>query len=83
MFWDPGEANSYVSLYLNSNTGTTSVMLNRKNRWCTMSNPNDKTWGTANNVPTPKVIPAGRGVWYKRLTGAGSFTLNLDQPYSL
>ena len=83
MFWDPGEINSYVSLYLNSNTGTTSVMLNRKNRWCTVSNPNDKTWGNGTNVPTPKVIPAGCGVWYKRLTGAGQFTLNLDQPYSL
>jgi len=83
MFWDPGEIGSYVTLYLNSNTGTTSVMLNRKNHWCTTRVQTDTTWGTANNVPSPKVIPAGRGVWYKRLAGAGAFTLNLDQPYSL
>ena len=83
MYWDTEETGNYVILYLNSNTGTTSVMLNRKNRWCTTRIQNDTTWGTANNVPSPKVIPAGRGVWYKRLAGAGSFTLNLDQPYSL
>ena len=83
MFWDTTEDGSYVTLYLNSNTGTTSVMLNRKNHWCTTRIQKDTTWGTANNVPSPKVIPAGRGVWYNRLAGAGSFTLNLDQPYSL
>ena len=83
MFWDTTEDNNYVVLYLNSNTGTTSVMLNRKNHWCTTRIQKDTTWGTVNNAPSPKVIPAGRGVWYKRLDGAGAFTLNLDQPYSL
>ena len=83
MFWDPGEDGSYVTLYLNSNTGTTTVLIARKNHWCTTRVQKDTTWGTANNSPSPKVIPSGLGVWYKRLAGAGQFTLNLDQPYSL
>ena len=83
MFWDTGETSSYITLYLNSNTSTASAQVARKNHWCTSGSPQDTTWGTGNNVATPKVIPAGRGIWYKRYAGAGSFTLNLDQPYSL
>ncbi len=83
MYWDANEPNSYVTLYLNSNTGTTSALIARHNHWCCTRKQNDTTWGTSAVNATPKVIPAGRGVWYKRLDGAGSFTLNLDQPYSL
>ena len=83
MYWDPNEANSYVTLYLNSNTGTSSALKARHNHWCCTRKQTDTSWGTSAANATPKVIPAGRGVWYKRLAGAGSFTLNLDQPYSL
>ena len=83
MYWDPNEPNSYVTLYLNSNTGTSSALIARHNHWCCTRKQNDTSWGTSAANATPKVIPAGRGVWYKRLAGAGSFTLNLDQPYSL
>ena len=83
MFWDPQESGSYVTLYLNSNTGTSSALKARHNHWClTSTQPKDTTWGSRNN-PSTKSIPAGRGIWYKRLAGAGVFTLNLDQPYSL
>lgn len=83
MYWDPTEPNSYVTLYLNSNTGTSSALKARHNHWCCTRKQNDTSWGSSAVNATPKVIPAGRGVWYKRLAGAGSFTLNLDQPYSL
>ena len=83
MFWDPNETGSYVTLYLNSNTSTSSTGLARHNHWClTSTQPKDTTWGTKNNASI-KSIPAGRGIWYKRHAGAGPFTLNLDQPYSL
>ena len=82
MFWDTNEDGSYVTLYLNSNTGTTSTLIARKNHWCTTAIQKDESWG-GRNVASPKVIPAGRGVWYKRLSGEGAFTLTLDQPYSL
>ena len=82
MFWDTNESGNYVSLYLNSNTGTSSALIARHNHWClTSTQPKDTTWGTRNNASI-KSIPAGRGIWYKRLEGKGAFTLNLDQPYS-
>ena len=83
MFWDPTEAGSYVTLYLCSNTATTSAAQLRHNKWLCKARQNDTSWGAKANDPTPKSIPAGRGIWYKRLTGKGSFTLNLDAPYSL
>ena len=82
MFWDTNEDGSYVTLYLYSNTGTSSAILARKNKWLCSANQKDTSWGTRAN-PTPKEIPAGRGIWYKRLAGAGPFTLSLDSPYSL
>ena len=83
MYWDPNETGSYVTLYLNSNTGTSSALIARHNHWCCTKKQTDTSWGTSAVNATPKVIPAGRGIWYKRLAGAGAFTLNLDQPYSL
>ena len=82
MFWDTGESSGYVTLFLNSNTATSSAALARHNHWCCAGSPADSSWGSKNNA-SPKVIPAGRGVWYKRLAGSGSFTLTLDKPYSL
>ena len=82
MFWDPTEAGSYVTLYLNSNTATSSAARALHNHWVCTANQIDTTWGQKNKA-SPKIIPAGRGIWYKRLAGAGAFTLNLDQPYSL
>ena len=83
MYWDPNEANSYVTLYLNSNTGTSSALIARHNHWCCTRKQTDTSWGTSAANATPKVIPAGRGIWYKRLAGAGPFTLTLDQPYTV
>ena len=80
MFWDPTEANSYVTLYLNSNTGTSTLQQSRHNHWCTTATQADTSWGS-NARATPKVIPAGRAVWYLRQ--GETFTLNLDQPYTL
>ena len=82
MFWDTTEAGSYITLYLNSNTATSSAARALHNHWINTASPTDTSWGQKNKA-SPKVIPAGRGVWYKRLAGAGPFTLNLDQPYSL
>ena len=83
MFWDPTEAGSYISLYLYDSTATTSVALQRKNKWLLKSKVNDTTWGASAGTPSPKVIPMGRGVWYSRKSGAGSLTFTLPQPYSL
>ena len=83
MYWDPEESSNYVTLYLYSSTATTSAAMARKNKWLCSVKPNDTTWGTKANEVSPKIIPAGRGIWYKRISGAGAFTLNLDQPYSL
>ena len=82
MYWDTSEAGSYVTLYLNSNTATSSAARALHNHWVCTANQIDTTWGQKNKA-SPKIIPAGRGIWYKRLAGAGAFTLNLDQPYSL
>ena len=82
MFWDTNEDGNYVTLYLYSSTATSSAVMARKNKWLCSTAPKDTSWGTRNN-PSTKIIPAGRGIWYKRLSGAGAFTLNLDQPYSL
>ena len=83
MFWDTNETGNYVTLFLYSNTGTSSAIRARHNHWLCKAAPTDTTWGVKANDPSPKSIPAGRGVWYKRLAGKGTFTLNLDQPYSL
>ena len=83
MYWDPNEAGSYVSLYLCRNTATSSAAKLRHNKWLLKSQAVDTTWGTGANLPSPKVIPMGRGVWYKRKDGAGSLTFTLPQPYSL
>ena len=82
MYWDPTEAGNYVTLYLNSNTGTSSALIARHNHWCCTRTQTDTSWGTSAANATPKVIPAGRGIWYKRLAGAGQFSLTLDQPYT-
>ena len=82
MYWDPTEAGNYVTLYLNSNTGTSSALIARHNHWCCTRKQTDTSWGTSAANATPKVIPAGRSIWYKRLAGAGQFSLTLDQPYT-
>ena len=81
MYWDPNEAGNYVTLYLNSNTATSSAARALHNHWICKDSQTDTSWGQRNKASI-KVIPAGRGIWYKRLTGAGSFPLTLDQPYS-
>ena len=83
MYWDPGEASSYVTLYLYDSTATSTAAQARKNKWLLATKPTDTSWGTAGNTATPKVIPMGRGVWYSRKSGAGSLTFTLPQPYSL
>ncbi len=82
-FYDEDEAGGYVQTYLYNSTLTNSAAQQRKNHWLTAAKPTDSTWGTAGNAITPKKIPAGRGFWYIRKSGAGSFTLTLDQPYTL
>jgi len=82
-FYDDDETGGYVTTYLYNSTATASAAVARKNHWLTSAKPTDTTWGTAGNVITPKKIPAGRGFWYIRKAGAGSFTLKLDQPYTL
>ena len=83
MFWDPEEKGSYVTLYLCKNTATTSAAQMRHNKWLLNAKVKDTSWGTAASVPSPKVIPMGRGVWYNRKAGAGALTFTMDQPYSL
>ena len=83
MYWDPTETGSYISLYLYDSTATTSAVLQRKNKWLLKSKVNDTSWGTAANQPSPKVIPMGRGIWYRRKAGEGPLTFTLPQPYSL
>ena len=78
MYWDPTEDGSYVTLYLNSNTGTTTVMLNRKNKWCTTRIQKDTTWGTANNSPSTKNLISGMGLWLKRKNYASPITLTMS-----
>ena len=82
-FYDADEAGGYVQTYLYNSTATASAALQRKNHWLLAAKPTDTTWGTAVNQISPKKIPAGRGFWYVRKVGAGSFTLTLDQPYTL
>ena len=84
MYWDPNETGSYVYLYLyNKGTATASAAVQRHNKWLTKAKYKDTSWGTAANVPSTKVIPMGRGVWYNRKSGAGPLTFTMDQPYSL
>ena len=83
MYWDPGEASSYITLFLYDSTLTSSAAMQRKNKWLTMTKPTDTSWGTAASTPSPKIIPMGRGVWYSRKSGAGPLTFTLPQPYSL
>ena len=83
MFWDPNETGSYVTLYLCKNTATTSAAQLRHNRWLLAAKATDTTWGSGASQPSPKVLPMGRGIWYRRKAGAGSLTFTLPQPYSL
>ena len=81
-FWDPNEGSSYISLYLfDAGTSTRTAQTAKHNLWCVGGNYKDKSWGTANN-PCTKVIPAGRGVWYKHV-GTEPCTFTLPQPYTL
>jgi len=82
-FYDADESGGYVKTFLYDSTLTSSAAVQRKNHWLTGAKPTDTTWGTAGNAITPKKIPAGRGFWYIRKSGAGAFTLTLDQPYTL
>ncbi len=82
-FYDEDENSGYIQTYLYNSTLTSTAALQRKNHWLLSVKPTDSTWGTAGNAITPKKIPAGRGFWYVRKTGAGPFTLTLDQPYTL
>ena len=82
MFWDPTETalGKYITLYLNNNTAQAA----RYNKWCTGTTlPVDTSWGTTKNAASPKVIPAGRGFWLVRPSGAGELTFTLPQPYTL
>ena len=83
MFWDPNEASSYITLFLYNSTLTSTAAQARKNKWLTSTKPTDTSWGTAASTPSPKVIPMGRGIWYRRKAGEGSLTFTLPQPYSL
>ena len=83
MFWDPTEAGSYITLYLYNSTLTSSAAMQRKNKWLLAAKATDTSWGTGANQPSPKVIPMGRGIWYRRKAGEGSLTFTLPQPYSL
>jgi len=80
-FYDSDETGGYVKTYLFDSTATSTAVLARKNHWLVSGSPKDSEWG-ANGTVSTKKIPAGRGFWYIRKTGAGSFTLTLDQPYS-
>ena len=82
-FYDDDENSGYIQTFLYDSTVTSSAALQRKNHWLLAVKPTDTSWGTAGNAITPKKIPAGRGFWYIRKTGAGPLTLTLDQPYSL
>lgn len=81
-YWDPNEGGNYIALYLfDAGTSTRSAQIAKHNLWCVGGNYKDKTWGTYNN-PCTKVIPAGRGVWYKHI-GTEPCTFTLPQPYTL
>ena len=80
MYWDTEEAGSYVTLYLNSNTGTSSALMARHNKWClTSTQPKDTTWGTRNNAST-KPLVSGMGLWLKRLNYSTPITLTMAHP---
>ena len=81
-FYDAEETGEYVKTYLYNSTATSSAVVARKNHWLVSGSPKDASWGSNATISTKK-IPAGRGFWYIRKSGAGSFTLTLDQPYSL
>lgn len=67
MYWDTSESGNYVTLYLNSNTGTTTTLKNRHGKWCTAARkPTDTSWGSAVNVASTKILTSGMGLWLKR-----------------
>ena len=81
-YWDPTVQGNYIYLYLCNMAGA------KRNKWCVMTGdafltPEAKAkWGAYDTV-SPVVIPAGRGVWFKRKAGSPTLTLTLPQPYSL
>ena len=54
MYWDPGEASSYVTLYLYDSTATSTAAQARKNKWLLATKPTDTSWELLETRPLRK-----------------------------
>ena len=77
MYWDPGEASSYVTLYLYNSTLTSTAAQARKNKWLLATKPTDTSWGTAGNAASTKLLTSGMGLWLSRKTFDAPITLTM------
>ncbi len=71
--WD---GSKYNSLYLNSNTLTTTTMKARNGHWCMTGAAPDSSWGSGGGVCVKK-FPAGTSFWIKRKIPNGQTAANL------
>ena len=78
-FWDGGK---YNTLYLNSNTSTSTANKAKNGHWCLTGAAPDSSWGSNGGACTKTFEPT-TGFWYKRAKSQPSFTFYIDQPYSL